>query len=77
MYPFRLQVLDKKRTLYAFKKVERDVWIKALNSALGYVDIKSLYNIQVLYKNYNLNRKELEREDLEKYGLLKIRILNW
>jgi hypothetical protein len=47
MYPFKLQVLDKKRMLYAFKSIEREMWMQALNLALGYVKIQEAYNIQV------------------------------
>ena len=47
MYPFKLQALDKKRMLYAFKSVEREMWMQALSSALGYVKIQEVYNIIV------------------------------
>ena len=78
VYPFNLQSLEKMKTLIALKLPEREMWINALNTALGYVNIENLYNIQVITQKLSFNRKKLEKEDLLRYGLRKTKKLrNW
>jgi len=47
VYPFKLYFMNTKKTMYAFKKPEREMWINSICKALGYLNIENMYTVQV------------------------------
>ena len=47
LYPFTIHVFHTKKTYYAIKKSERDLWMGAIYTALGYSNQLKNYDVKV------------------------------
>jgi hypothetical protein len=47
LFPFALLVLQRKKTLYALKKAEKEMWVRVLKEVIGYTNMLDIYTIKV------------------------------